>query len=53
MTKAVWISCAVAAAAAALSFGPRVTADGDVDWGVQVQRELNSAPNSCSESARR
>jgi hypothetical protein len=38
MKKAVWISCAVAAAAAALNLGPRVTADGDTarhvaaDW---------------------
>jgi secreted PhoX family phosphatase len=41
MKKAVWISCAVAAAAAALSVGPRVTADGETDFGLSVQRELN------------
>ena len=41
MKKAVWMSCAIAAAAAALSFGPRLVADADVDWGLQVQRELN------------
>jgi hypothetical protein len=41
MTRKVWISCAALAAAAALSLGPRLFADDDVDWGLHVQNELN------------
>jgi secreted PhoX family phosphatase len=41
MKKVCWISFAVAAAAAALGFGPRLFANGDVDWGLLVQRQLS------------
>jgi secreted PhoX family phosphatase len=40
MKRAFWMTCVVAVAAA-FSFGPRVLADADVDWGALVQRELN------------
>jgi hypothetical protein len=32
MREAFWISCAVAAVAAALGVGPRLFANGDIDW---------------------
>jgi secreted PhoX family phosphatase len=41
MKKAFWISCAALSAAAALSFGPRLFANDDVDWGLLVQNGLN------------
>ena len=42
MNKIVWISGAMAlVAATALGVAPRVVADEDVDFGLQVQRELN------------
>jgi len=42
MNKIVWISGAMAlAAATAFGVAPRVVADEDVDFGLQVQRELN------------
>jgi secreted PhoX family phosphatase len=42
MKKSVWMSGALAAAAAALTFGPHLVAHSeDIDWGSQVQQELN------------
>jgi secreted PhoX family phosphatase len=42
MKKTVWITGAIAAAAAAaISIAPRLVADEDVDFGLRVQRELN------------
>jgi secreted PhoX family phosphatase len=40
MKRAFWIA-GVVAAATAFSFGPRLIADADVDWGALVQREMN------------
>ena len=40
MKNALWIVCA-AAVAAGIVVGPRVSADGEIDWGLWVQRQLN------------
>jgi secreted PhoX family phosphatase len=42
MKRTYGVSFAVAALAAASVFGPRLVADGDLDWGLYVQRQLNS-----------